>query len=101
MPLAATLTSKQVYDGFKFPYADMKTFFHGHTYTGNPMACAAALADIALFKKERTLAQLGPKIKFLEKQLKMFYALRSVGSIRQMGFMVGIELVEDKATKKA
>ncbi|MFT5387879.1 MAG: adenosylmethionine-8-amino-7-oxononanoate aminotransferase, partial [Candidatus Omnitrophota bacterium] len=101
LALAATLTTKQVYEGFKFPYADMKTFFHGHTYTGNPIACAAAIANIELFKKERTLAQLGPKIKFLEKKLKMFYALRSVGSIRQMGFMVGIELVKDKGSKEA
>ena len=92
LPLAATLTTKKVYDGFLFDYKSQKTFFHGHTYTGNPLACAAALANLVVFQKERTLEKLAPKIKFLAKQLKMFYNLTSVVEIRQCGFMVGIEL---------
>lgn len=92
LPLAATLTTKRVYDGFLFDYKEQKTFFHGHTYTGNPLACAAALANLQIFKKERTLALLQPKIKVLAKSLKMFYNLRSVVNVRQCGFMVGIEL---------
>ena len=92
LPLAATLTTQQVYDGFLFDYKEQKTFFHGHTYTGNPLACAAALANLDIFKKERTLAKLTPKIKFLAKKLKMFYNLPAVAEIRQKGFMVGIEL---------
>jgi adenosylmethionine-8-amino-7-oxononanoate transaminase len=92
LPLAATLTTQKVYDGFLFDYKDQKTFFHGHTYTGNPLACAAALANLEIFKKERTLAQLAPKIKHLRKHLQMFYNLRSVEEVRQCGFMVGIEL---------
>jgi adenosylmethionine-8-amino-7-oxononanoate aminotransferase len=92
LPLAATLTTKKVYDGFLFDYKDLKTFFHGHTYTGNPLACAAALANLDVFKKERTLANLAPKIKFLAAKLKMFYNLPSVKEVRQCGFMVGIEL---------
>jgi adenosylmethionine-8-amino-7-oxononanoate aminotransferase len=92
LPLAATLTTKKIYDGFVFDYKDQKTFFHGHTYTGNPLACAAALANLEIFVKERTLAKLAPKIKFLAAKLKMFYNLPSVREVRQCGFMVGIEL---------
>ncbi|MBI3602784.1 MAG: adenosylmethionine--8-amino-7-oxononanoate transaminase [Candidatus Omnitrophica bacterium] len=92
LPLAATLTTQKVYDGFVFNDRDQKKFFHGHTYTGNPLACAAALANLAVFKKERTLEKLAPKIKFLAQRLKMFYNLPSVVGIRQCGLMAGIEL---------
>lgn len=98
LPLAATLTTQKIYDGFLFDYKDQKTLFHGHTYTGNPLACAAALANIKIFREERTLERLGPKIKYLAKRLKMFYNLPHVGEVRQAGFMVGIELVKDKKT---
>ena len=103
LPLAATLTTQKVYRGFLFDYQKQKTFFHGHTYTGNPLACAAALANLEILKKERTLARLGPKIKFLAKKLRMFYNLPSVAEIRQKGFMVGIELkgrLEDRLGAK-
>lgn len=99
LPLAATLTTQQVYDAFKGDYAKMKTFFHGHTYTGNPLACAAALANLELFKKEKTLKKLQPKIGFLRRELRRFEDLDSVGEVRQAGFMVGIELVRDKKKK--
>jgi len=92
LPLAATLTTQKVFNGFLFDHKDQKTFFHGHTYTGNPLACAAALANLDVFQKEHTLRKLAPKIKFLAKKLKMFYNLRSVAEVRQKGFMVGIEL---------
>ncbi len=92
LPLAATLTTQKVYDGFKFDYKDRKTFFHGHTYTGNPLACAAGLANLEIFRRERVLVKLLPKIKFLAKRLKVFYNLPSVVDVRQLGFMAGIEL---------
>ena len=92
LPLAATLTTQRVYDGFLFDYKHQKTFFHGHTYTGNPLACAAALANLEVFQKERTLVKLGPKIKFLAKKLKIFYNLPVVVEVRHRGFMAGIEL---------
>lgn len=98
LPLAATLTTQRIYDGFVFDYKDQKTFFHGHTYTANPLACSAALANLKVFSKERVLKTLGPKIKYLAKKLQMFYNLGSVGEIRQKGFMVGIELVRDRKT---
>ncbi len=101
LPLAATLTTKKVFDGFVFDYKEMKTFFHGHTYTGNPLACAAAIANLDVFEEEKTLQKLQPKIKFLSEQLKKFNKLTHVGDIRQKGFMVGIELVKNKQTKEA
>jgi len=103
LPLAATLTTQKVFDGFLFDHKEQKTFFHGHTYTGNPLACAAALANLEIFQKERTLVKLGPKIKFLAKSLKMFYNLPSVAEVRQRGFMAGIELkgrIEDRVGAK-
>lgn len=96
LPLAATLTTQKIYDGFVFDYKDQKTFFHGHTYTANPLACAAALANLKIFRTERTLERLAPKVKILAKKLQMFYNLSSVGEVRQCGFMVGIELVRDR-----
>lgn len=101
LPLAATLTTQKIFDGFCFDYKDQKTFFHGHTYTGNPLACAAALANLEVFEKERTLEKLAPKIKFLSQKLQMFYNLPHVGDLRQRGFMVGIELVRDRQTQAA
>lgn len=99
LPLAATLTTKEVFNGFLYDYKELKTFFHGHTYTGNPLACAAALANLDVFRKEKTLNRLQPKIKFMANELKKFYNLAHVGDIRQKGFMAGIELVKDKRTK--
>ncbi len=101
LPLAATLTTQRIFDGFVFDYQDQKTFFHGHTYTGNPLACAAAIASLDVFRKEQTLKKLAPKIKFLREKLVSFKSLAHVGSIRQKGFMVGIELVKDKQQKIA
>lgn len=100
LPLAATLTTKRVFDGFSFPYKDQKTFFHGHTYTGNPLACAAALANLDVFQREKTLSRLQPKIKCLDKRLKLFYNLAHVGDVRQCGFMAGIELVRDRTNRE-
>jgi adenosylmethionine-8-amino-7-oxononanoate aminotransferase len=100
LPLAATLTTAEIYRGFLGEYRELRTFFHGHTYTGNPLACAAAIANIDLFKKERTLQKLQPKITLLKKELKRFAQLEHVGDIRQKGFMAGIELVKNKETKE-
>ena len=101
LPLAATLTTKKIYNGFLAEQKDFKTFFHGHTYTGNPLCCAAALANLQVFENKGVIKKLTPKIKYLEKKLAMFYNLRHVGHVRSLGFMVGIELVRNKATKKA
>lgn len=100
LPLAATLTTDEVYGAFLGEHRECKTFFHGHTYTGNPVACAAALANIKLFEDEKALEDLDEKILFLKQGLKKFAQLDHVGDIRQKGMMVGIELVEDEETKK-
>lgn len=100
LPLAATLTTDEVYSAFLGSYSKKKTFFHGHTYTGNPLACTAALANLDIFSKEQTLKKLQPKIEFLKSNLKRFYDLDNIGEIRQQGMMVGIELVKNKSTKE-
>ena len=95
MPLAATLTSERVYEGFLAGFEELRTFFHGHTYTGNPLACAAALATLDVFEEERTLEALQPKIALLEGLLaEHVEPLECVREIRQRGFMVGIELAD-------
>ena len=101
MPLAATLTTEDIYKAFLGKYEDFKTFFHGHSYTGNPLGCAVALANLEVFLKERTLARLQLKIKLMSQLLRQLHDLSYVGDIRQKGFMAGIELVQDKARKTA
>jgi adenosylmethionine-8-amino-7-oxononanoate aminotransferase len=100
LPLAATLATQRVYRGFLFPYADQKTFFHGHTYTGNPLACAVALESLKLFKAEGTLKRMRPNIGSLGAGLHGLMELPHVGAVRQAGFMAGVELMRDKARRK-
>ena len=93
LPLAATLATERIHDAFLGPPAAGRTFYHGHTYTGNPLGCAAALASLDLFEQERTLDRLGPKIARLENLLATEIApLPHVADVRQRGVMVGIEL---------
>lgn len=99
LPLAATVTAEKIYKAFLASYQDLKTFFHGHTYTGNQLACAAAIANLELFKKERTLAKARNRIALLRKELDKIADFDHVGEIRQCGFMVGIELVTDRRKK--
>jgi len=93
LPLAATLTTEDVYAAFLGEHEEYKTFFHGHTYTGNPLACAAALATLDVFESERTLERLAPKIALLGELLYELVApLPTVAEVRRRGFMTGIEL---------
>jgi adenosylmethionine-8-amino-7-oxononanoate aminotransferase len=100
MPLAATLTTEDIFRAFLGKYEDFKTFFHGHSYTGNPLGCAVALANLEVFRQEQTLKRLRPKIAALKRFLQPLAKLDHVGDIRQRGFMVGIELVKDKTTRE-
>ncbi|MGI8414206.1 MAG: adenosylmethionine--8-amino-7-oxononanoate transaminase [Solirubrobacteraceae bacterium] len=94
LPLAATLSTERIYEGFLGRHEELRTFFHGHTYTGNPLACAAGIATLQTFAFERTLERLAPKIVLLERLLEQHIApLGAVAEVRQRGFMVGIELV--------
>jgi adenosylmethionine-8-amino-7-oxononanoate aminotransferase len=95
LPLAATLTTERVYEGFLGEFAELRSFFHGHTYTGNPLACAAALASLDVFEAEDTLVRLEPKIELLGALLEEHVApLPGVAAVRRRGFMTGIELAE-------
>ncbi len=100
LPLAATLATDEVYGAFLGAVADKRTFFHGHTYTGNPLACAAALASLDLFESEKTLEKMKPSVEALTEGLREVAGLSHVGEVRQRGFMVGIELVRDRGTKE-
>ena len=99
LPLAATLTTEQIYRAFLGRYEEFKTFFHGHSYTGNPLGCAVALANLDVFDKEDTLDRLQPKIAALTRLLKPLRDHPHVGDIRQIGLVVGIELVRNRETK--
>ncbi|BCA54053.1 Adenosylmethionine-8-amino-7-oxononanoate aminotransferase [Nitrospira sp. KM1] len=101
MPLAATLTTEEVYNAFLGRYEEFKTFFHGHSYTGNALGCAVALANIEVFRKEKTLARLQPKVKSLTRLLRSLQTLPHIGDIRQRGFMAGIELVQNRDSRLA
>ena len=93
MPLAATLTTEKVFEAFLGDYAEMKTLFYGHSYCGNPLGCASALANLEVFEEEKTLDRLQPKIAFLRDLLAELSAHPNVGDIRQCGFIAGIDVV--------
>ena len=101
LPLGATLTTEAIYRTFLGDYAEWKTFFHGHSYTGNPLGCAAALANLEVFRKEQTLARMRRRIKALSRLLHPLSTLGHVGEIRQRGYMVGLELVKDRTTRES
>jgi adenosylmethionine-8-amino-7-oxononanoate aminotransferase len=92
LPLAATLTTEAVYEAFLGAPADAKTFFHGHTYTGNPVACAVALANLDIFERERTVERLQPKIALTERRLAEVAEMPGVAEVRSRGVMIGIDL---------
>ncbi|MDD2852938.1 MAG: adenosylmethionine--8-amino-7-oxononanoate transaminase [Desulfuromonadaceae bacterium] len=98
LPLAVTVTSDMVYAAFLGDYAELKTFFHGHTFTGNPLACAVALRSLQLFQSDNLLSELQSKISLLKQRLEEFTVMPHVGDIRQCGLAAGIELVENRET---
>lgn len=100
LPLSATITNQKVYDAFLGDYEEFKTFFHGHSYAGNPISCAASLGNLEVFKKHKTLEHLQEKIEYFEQELREVEGLKHVGNVRSKGLMAGIELVEDKETKE-
>ena len=102
LPLAATLTTEEIFSAFLGDFSELKTFFHGHTYTGNPLGCAAALASLDLFDEEKTLSDevFGPKAKRYSDGMKMLSKLPHVGSVRYRGLMGGVEIVKDKDSRE-
>jgi len=100
LPLAATLTTQDVFDAFLGGAAEHKTFYHGHTYTGNALGCAAALVSLELFEENKILESLPAKISLIDEVFEEMAGLDYVGDVRCRGLMGGIELVRDKATKE-
>jgi len=100
LPMAATLTTEAVYSAFFATAAAGKTFYHGHTYCGNPLGAAVALASLRVFDDERTLENLPPKVELLRQRLAGLAELPHVGDVRQSSLIAGIELVADRATKE-
>ncbi len=100
MPLAATLATDEIWRAFLGTHAESKTFFHGHTYGGNPLGAAAALATLDIFREERTLELLPAKIARLEEHLARIARLPHVGDVRHRGLIAAVELVRDVATKE-
>jgi adenosylmethionine-8-amino-7-oxononanoate aminotransferase len=93
LPLAATLATDSIYEAFLGEYEQKLTFFHGHTYTGNPLACAAGIASLDIFERDRVLERLSPKIERLQARLATeLKPLRAVTELRQRGLMIGVEL---------
>jgi adenosylmethionine-8-amino-7-oxononanoate aminotransferase len=101
LPFAATLTTDEVWQAFLGRYDEVKTFCHGHTYGGNPLGAAVALASLDVFREEQTLEQLPPKIERLSQHLRRLAQLPHVGDVRQRGLIGAVELVRNKTTKEA
>lgn len=100
LPLAATLTTSEIWNAFLGDYSQSKSFFHGHTYSGNPLGAAVALATLDIFDQEQTLQQMVPKVERLKEHLARIAEHPHVGDVRQRGLIAGIELVRDRATKE-
>lgn len=98
LPLAATLTTERVYEAFVAPRIEQRTFFHGHTYTGNPIACAAALANLDIFEREGTIARVQTAANRMTEHLAAIAKRPTVREVRQRGLMAGIELQRANGT---
>jgi adenosylmethionine-8-amino-7-oxononanoate aminotransferase len=99
LPMAATLTTEAIYQAFLGGPEEGRTFYHGHTYTGNALAAAAALATIELLTADELLPSVRDKIARLTEELARLRPLQAVGDIRQFGLAAGIELVRDRASR--
>jgi adenosylmethionine-8-amino-7-oxononanoate aminotransferase len=101
LPMAATLATDGIWRAFLGTYSESRTFFHGHTYGGNPLGASVALATLDVFEEEQTLKRLAPKVARLREHLARIAGLPHVGDVRQCGLIAGIELVRDQATKES
>ncbi|MEE2701900.1 MAG: adenosylmethionine--8-amino-7-oxononanoate transaminase [Thermodesulfobacteriota bacterium] len=95
LPLSATITTQDIFDTFLGDYDELKTFFHGHSYSGNPLSCATAIANLEIFDEEKTISTIKASIRILDDQLKEFKGLKHVSDIRSKGLMAGIDLQKD------
>jgi adenosylmethionine-8-amino-7-oxononanoate aminotransferase len=100
LPLAATLATEQIFEGFLGPVEAARQLFHGHTYTGNALGCAATVANLEIFEKEDVLARVSARATRLAERLERLRDLAFVGDIRQRGLMAGVELVRNRKTRE-
>ncbi len=100
IPLAATITTDKIYNAFYDDFSQLKTFYHGHSFTGNPIACAIAVENLKIMEEEKIIENLQPKIKKLKECLEKFQTLKHVGDIRHIGMIGAIEIVKNKTTKE-
>jgi adenosylmethionine---8-amino-7-oxononanoate aminotransferase len=100
LPIAATLTTQRIFDAFLGEYYEFKTFFHGHSFTGNQLGAAAALANLEILESSASIRARESLQLALQQGLKSLWTLRNVGDIRQVGLIVGIELVKNWRTRK-
>jgi len=100
LPMAATLTTQKVFDAFLGEYEEFKTFFHGHSFTGNQLGAAAALASLDILQTKLSVLQRARLQKWMHEELQTLWALPHVGDIRQVGLVAGVELVKDWRTRQ-
>ncbi|MCK5494225.1 MAG: aspartate aminotransferase family protein, partial [Candidatus Omnitrophica bacterium] len=100
LPLSATLTTEDIYNAFYADYEDKKTFYHGHTYTANPISCSAALASLKIFEENNVLKNVNLLIPEFHKMLREFKKIEIVGDVRCIGMIGALELVKDRETKE-
>jgi adenosylmethionine-8-amino-7-oxononanoate aminotransferase len=100
LPVAATIATTEVWSAFLGEHHEARTFFHGHTFGGNPLGAAVSLASLELFEEEQTLQEMQPKIERLATHLSHIAKLPGVGDTRQRGLMAGIEIVKDQETRE-
>lgn len=100
IPLAATITTDKIYDAFYDDFSSLKTFYHGHSFTGNPVACAVAVENLKIMEQEHVIDNLQSKIEKLKQCLKKFTTLEHVGDVRQTGMIGAVEMVKNKITKE-
>jgi adenosylmethionine-8-amino-7-oxononanoate transaminase len=101
LPMAATLTTQRIFDAFLGEYHEFKTFFHGHSFTGNQLGAAAALTNLEILQSPSSIKARYSLQRALQQELKTLWTLPNVGDIRQVGLVVGIELVKDWRTRKS
>ena len=100
LPLSVVMTTEEVYQAFYCDYNEHKAFLHSHSYTGNPLACAAALATLEIFETEDILGENAKKSQYILKEIQKFKALKNVKEIRQQGMVAAIELQGYKSTER-
>ncbi|MDR0599879.1 MAG: adenosylmethionine--8-amino-7-oxononanoate transaminase [Treponema sp.] len=96
LPLGATITTGEIYNAFLGEYTDHKTFYHGHSYTGNPLACAAGVASLDIFERDRVIENLPPKIAVIAEHLRKIAGMEFTADVRHLGMLAGIELARDR-----